>query len=72
MRPRALARIDQFCLKRKLEFALTAREDARGGYHLARKRLNPRPITVDGVGDKNAGAHDAEECSDDFQHCLDP
>src|SRR5665213_1180883 len=33
---------------------------------------NPRTITVDGVGDENAGAHDAEECGDYFQHGVDP
>jgi hypothetical protein len=34
--------------------------------------LQARPIAVDGVGDKNAGAHDAEECGDSFKHGVDP
>jgi hypothetical protein len=29
-----------------------------------------RSVTVDSVGNKNAGAHDAEECSDSFKHDL--
>jgi hypothetical protein len=36
------------------------------------QRSNPRTITVDGVRDKNADAHDAEECGDYFQHGVDP
>jgi hypothetical protein len=35
-------------------------------------RLKPRPITVDGVRDENARAHDAEKCGDCFQHGVDP
>jgi hypothetical protein len=27
-----------------------------------------RPVTVDGVGDKYAGAHNGEEHGDSFQH----
>jgi cytochrome c2 len=34
--------------------------------------LSARTITVHGVGDKNAGAHDAEECSNCFEHNNDP
>jgi hypothetical protein len=34
--------------------------------------LQPRPVTIDGVGDKYAGAHDAEKCGDCFQHGDDP
>jgi hypothetical protein len=33
-----------------------------------RRPLQPRPIAVDGVGDKNAGAHNAEECGNSFEH----
>jgi hypothetical protein len=36
------------------------------------KGLRPRPITVDGVGNENAGAHDAEKRGDCFQHGDDP
>ena len=32
------------------------------------RRLQARAVTVDGVGDENAGAHDAEECGDCFEH----
>jgi hypothetical protein len=34
--------------------------------------LRARPITVEGVGDEYAGAHDAEERSERFQHDNNP
>jgi hypothetical protein len=37
-----------------------------------RRPLQARPIAVDGVGDKNAGAHNAEECGNSFKHGVDP
>jgi hypothetical protein len=37
-----------------------------------RRPLQARPIAIDGVGDKNAGAHDAEECGNSFEHGLNP
>lgn len=38
----------------------------------ARDERLARPVTVDGVGNKNAGAHDAEKRGDCFQHGNDP
>ena len=32
--------------------------------------LKPRAVTVDGVGDEYAGAHDAKERGDCFQHAT--
>jgi hypothetical protein len=37
-----------------------------------RRPLQARSITVDGVRDENAGAHDAEECGNCFKHGVDP
>jgi len=34
--------------------------------------LETRPIAVHGVGDEDAGAHDAEECGNCFKHGIDP
>lgn len=34
--------------------------------------LDARPITLNGVRDEYAGAHDAEESADCFQHGNDP
>jgi len=46
--------------------AIPARIAARGW------PLKARQITVDGVGDEYAYAHNSEECSDRFQHDDDP
>jgi hypothetical protein len=71
-----LARVNSACLIRTLNRLCSCDDGSSSAKRIPLRaksqRSNPRTITVDGVRDENAGAHDAEECGDYFQHGVDP